>query len=130
MSVAHRSVELPSATLSSTQAAARKFGEPICRMCLRPRSVRPITRHHLVPVAWFRGQPLPLRQIRNAHANLVPLCRPCHDLVHDRDEVEREMSRRHLRRSLTQQEVAFAIQVRGRSWLDHHYPLDRRERIE
>ena len=120
--IEHRPVELPSETLRSLMATSRKFQEPICRMCGRPGHVRPITRHHLVPESWFRRQPLSLRSIRNAHANLVPLCRPCHDLVDSRDEDERRESRRFLRRSLSQQEISFAIQVRGREWLDFHYP--------
>ena len=119
----HRPITLPPASLSSPSVSARKFGgDPLCRMCQRPHSVRPITRHHLVPDAWFRRQPIALRQRRNAHANLIPLCRPCHDLVEALDEFERAQARRGLRRSLSQQEIAFAIAVRGRQWLDFHYP--------
>lgn len=122
--VEHRPFTLPSADLSSPKQTARKMNaEAVCRMCLRSAKVRLLTRHHLVPEYWFRRQPLALKLIRNAHANIVPLCRPCHDRVDSRDPFDREQARRYLRRSLTQQEIAFAIQVRGRQWLDHHYPL-------
>ncbi len=126
--IKHRPFRLPSTELSSPKQTATKMSaEAVCRMCLRTARVRPLTRHHLVPESWFRQQPLALKMIRNAHANIVPLCRSCHDRVDNyateeelRDRVE---ARRHLRRSLTQQEIAFAIQVRGQDWLDHHYPL-------
>lgn len=93
-----------------------------CRMCLRPASVRPLTRHHIIPESWFLRQPYHLRVIRNAHANICPLCRPCHDLVDNRDEDERMSARRELRRSFSQSEIAFAIQVRGIDWLNETYP--------
>lgn len=67
-------------------------------------------------------QPEHLRIIRNAHANIIPLCRPCHDLVDNREHDERRQARRHLRRSLSQAEISFIIQVRGMNWLNHHYP--------
>jgi HNH endonuclease. len=121
--IEHRQFVLPSKSLVSSTLTAIKIGtDPICRMCLRPGRVRQITRHHLVPDSWFRRQPDSLRTIRNAHANIVPLCRPCHDRVDSRDLEERAEARRHLRRSLAQQEIAFAIQVRGREWLDENYP--------
>lgn len=119
--IEHRPIILPSEHLCNPKLTARKM-ETICRMCTRPREVRPLTRHHLVPESWFLKQPLPLRLIRNAHANIVPLCRPCHDRIDSREEYVRLEARRYLRRSLSQQEIAFAIQVRGRAWLNHHYP--------
>jgi len=127
-SVEHRPFTLPSAELSSPKQTATKMGgEAVCRMCLRPGHVRPLTRHHLVPESWFRRQPIGLRMIRNAHANIVPLCRPCHSRIDNyataEERIERVEARRHLRRSLTQQEITFAIQVRGRTWLDQNYPL-------
>ena len=119
----HRPVVLPPESLSSPTQSAKKFGtHSLCRMCQRRHSVRPTTRHHLVEDAWFRRQPEQLRRRRNAHANLVPLCRPCHDLIHAKDEFERAQARRGLRRSLSQQEIAFAIAVRGKEWFDFHYP--------
>lgn len=123
--IEHRFFTLPSEHLRSTKLTHLKVENGVCRMCLRSASVRALTRHHLVPHAWFLKQPLALRLIRNAHANIVPLCRPCHDLVDSRDLHEREEARRHLRRSLLQDEIAFAIQVRGRHWLDAHYPIVR-----
>ena len=90
-------------------------------MCLRRASVRLLSRLDLVAVAWFLRQPLKMRLIRNAHANIVPLCRPCHDLVDNREQPVREEARMHLRRSLSQSEIAFAIQVRGQRWLDREY---------
>lgn len=96
-------------------------------MCGREKRIRPITRHHLVPQSWFDelAEDDPRRSLRNATANLVPLCRPCHDLVDHRDRVVRAEARRLLRRSLVQAEIAFAIHLRGRAWLAEHYPLDR-----
>lgn len=118
-------VTLPPPDLRGTSGTGRKFGgHALCRMCGRPRNVRPITRHHLVPQAWFDEleESDPRRMLRNATANLVPLCRQCHDLVDNRDEYVRVESRRMLRRSLAQSEIAFAIHLRGRHWLEHHYP--------
>lgn len=91
-----------------------------CRMCLRPSSVRALTRHHVVPEGYFRRRE-PLKPLRNCDANLVPLCRPCHDLV-DGPSPERWRHRAELRRALTTYEVAFALQLRGPHWFDHHYP--------
>ena len=120
--IEHRPIKLPSQELCSPKLAHRKIDDGLCRMCLRPAHVRLLTRHHLVPASWFLRQPLPLRMIRNAHANIVPLCRPCHDRVDTRDPMEHIPARRELRRSLAQQEIAFAIQVRGRAWLEREYP--------
>lgn len=96
-----------------------------CRMCgrrgseeLQPQSVRFLTRHHLVPRRWFRRHPLLQRLYANVDANIVPLCRPCHDMV------ECDLgARRMLRHVLTQAEIAFCIQLRGEEWLEHRYPL-------
>lgn len=120
--IEHRPFAMPSEELRSPKHTHRKLHAGYCRMCRRSARVRPLTRHHLVPESWFMRQPLPLRKIRNAHANIVPLCRPCHDRVDSRDATEHLPARRELRRSMTQQEIAFAIQVRGRAWLDHAYP--------
>lgn len=115
-------MQLPPRSLRSPKLTATKMtGEGHCRMCQRPAHVRPLTRHHLVPEEWFRRQPVTLRRYRNAHANIVPLCRPCHDLVHDRDDPV--PGRVLLRRSLTQAEIAFVIAVRDRAWLELAYPV-------
>ena len=122
--IEHRPYRLPSPELASTKETHAKVMGSHCRMCLRPWSVRPMTRHHLIPVSWFLKQPLALRLIRNAHANVIPLCRPCHDRVESRDWGERAEARRYLRRSLTQTEIAFAIAVRGVGWLNLEYPRE------
>lgn len=120
-------VELPYKTLDGHQATIPQSmlrwnnkieGEGHCRMCLRHKSVRQLTRHHLIPQSWWRNQTHGWRQLRNLSANVVPLCRPCHDLV----EKERD-SRCMLRRMLTQTEIAFIISVRSQKWLDMRYPL-------
>lgn len=93
-----------------------------CRMCLRPAEVRPLTRHHLIPQNWWIASYAhnnAARSLRNVATNIIPLCRPCHDLV-ERDVEERRM----LRRVLTQAEVAFAIAVRGVHWLERVYPSE------
>ena len=63
--------------------------------------------------------------MRNANANIVPLCRPCHDLVEDRDPVIQMHARVHLRRVLTQAEISFAIAVWGKDEFDSHYRWER-----
>lgn len=123
MRIEHRPISLPSRTLISPKMTGHKIlSEGHCRMCGRPARVRPLTRHHLVPVSWFLRQPWPLRMVRNAHANVLPLCRPCHDLVDNREEAERASARKELRRCLSQAEITFCISVRGKEWLDEHYP--------
>jgi hypothetical protein len=90
-----------------------------CRMCLHPRrrkGVRRLTRHHLVPQEWFQARLLPQR-LRDAEANMIPLCERCHRDVHTD-----EWARRMLRKMLGQNEIAFAIQVTGREWFEVEYP--------
>lgn len=88
-----------------------------CRMCRRPSRVRQLTRHHLIPQEWWRRRGEEIAVLRNAAANIVPLCRACHD------DVEHDLeSRRMLRRVLTQTEVAFLIDVIGRAWVENRYP--------
>lgn len=119
--IEHRPVELPSAGLCSPKYTSAKMEHSYCRLgdyrCGR------LTRHHLVPEHWFLRQPLALRQIRNAHANIIPLCREHHDLVESKQPVVKLEARRRLRWALTQEEITFAIQVRGMDWLDEEYPL-------
>lgn len=122
VTVEHRPFRLPSGDLSNPKLTASKMlGEGRCRLCSK---TGPLTRHHLVPESWFLRQPLALKLVRNAHANIVPLCRKCHDHVESRHPVVKEWARRKLRPLLTQQEVAFCIQVRGRGWLEATYPAD------
>jgi 5-methylcytosine-specific restriction endonuclease McrA len=99
-----------------------KLSEGRCRMCQRPRSVRPLTRHHLVPLRWFlTPEGRRYRLVRNSNANIIPLCRACHDLIEKRDPIARRM----LRRLMTQQEVAFAVKLCGIGWLEREYPLEK-----
>lgn len=104
--------------------------EGCCRMCLRPSAelgllderpdaVRLLTRHHLVPARWFRRH-IEWRVMRDVDANIVPLCRPCHDSIELTGGLPQ---RKMLRRAMLQEEVSFIIQVRGREWLETRYPL-------
>lgn len=87
-----------------------------CAWIKRAGGARKITRHHLVPQSWFRTRGLP-HTIRDADANIVPLCTNCHR------SVENDIwARRMLRKVLTQTEVSFVIQLRGKPWLDRVYP--------
>jgi hypothetical protein len=92
-----------------------------CRMCKRPDTIRPLTRHHLVPLGWFRRSPR-YSPIRNADANIVPLCEPCHRAVERSSPAH---ARVELRRLLGPHEVAFIIQTAGKVWLDWRYPPGR-----
>lgn len=102
-----------------------------CRMCQRtvgelPHDdvVRQITRHHLVPLRWFMREGQAFRAIRNSNANIIPLCRKCHDDIEDgKDKAARRQARRMLRQVLTQKEIAFAVKLRGINWLNATYPL-------
>lgn len=109
---------------NGTSGLNKLQSEGRCRDCQVSKHERQLTRHHLVPISWFLGEGRQYRIIRNSNANIVPLCRPCHDRVESRHPVIRLEARRRLRRLLTQQEIAFAIQLRGRWWLDSEYPLD------
>lgn len=108
---------------TSTSGRLKVWNEAHCRMCRRHRLVRPLTRHHLIPLSWWAQQDARIRRYRNANANLVPLCREDHDLVDHKDQDVREMARRELRRSLWQPEIAFIIRVIGEDWLRETYPL-------
>lgn len=94
--------------------------EGVCRLCPR----EDVTRHHLVPRERFTygrlGFPLSerWRELRDADANIVPLCNGCHRLV----ELEVEW-RVKLRAALGQAEVAFCVQLVGREWFEGRYPL-------
>lgn len=112
------------------QKGRRKLREEgLCRLCHAPRAsfadegqasppgARRLTRHHLVPQRWFAENP-EYEPYRNVDANIVPLCGPCHRLVERTTE-----ACRRLRERLSQAEVSFVIQTRGRAWLDERYPL-------
>lgn len=105
--------------------------EGCCRMCLRPSAeladlwmrpdaIRVMTRHHLVPQRWFNVHKEWIH-LRDCDANIVPLCRACHDLVELRNG-SGSSHRRMLRRLLTQAEISFIIQVRGYRWFEGTYP--------
>lgn len=103
-----------------------------CRMCLEPRRRRgahKLTRHHIVPQAWEGWDQFGFKRymVRDADANLVPLCVRCHREV-ESDDGARYM----LRKVLGQCEIAFAIRVAGRAWFDKRYParLNRDARLE
>lgn len=87
----------------------------------RPDAIRVMTRHHLVPQHWFRKNP-EWKHLMNCDANVVPLCRMCHDLVELPAWKGGQPYRRELRRMMTQAEISFVIQVRGLDWLEQTYP--------
>ena len=61
--------------------------EKACRIC---DSRRELSRHHLVPHAWFMKHDHEIKRLRNANANIVPLCVSCHRIVDGtRDPVSR-----------------------------------------
>lgn len=94
--------------------------EKCCRLC---DSQERLTRHHLVPQAWFMQRKLELRVLRNANANIIPLCEPCHRVVDSyADPVGRLKKRAAIRCALGSNEVAFILQLRGQSWFDREYP--------
>lgn len=121
--IEHRPFVMPPESLCNPKLTQTKvIAEGQCRYCRRAWAIRAPTRHHLVPESWFLQQPRPLQLIRNAHANIIPLCRGCHDLIDNRVRSERLKARKMLRVVLTQAEIAFAIAVRGQEWLDAEYP--------
>jgi len=92
--------------------------EGACRMCRRSSAIRPVTRHHIVPLSWFRVRPR-FAPLRNADSNIVPLCEPCHKQVERRNPPH---ARVELRRLLSNREIAFVLQTAGPEWLDWRYP--------
>lgn len=111
---------------NATSGRTKVALENRCRACGWTPPIRygHLTRHHLVPQAWFLQRKQELRLLRNANANIVPLCRRCHEIVDGRDPVPRLQKRAALRQALHSSEVSFILQIRGRQWLDAHYPLD------
>lgn len=104
----------------SKAAVDLKFkAEGRCRLCLRPRSVRPLTRHRIIP-APLRGPYTP--------NNCVPLCRPCHELVDHWDSSIRDPARRMLRAVLWPAEIGYAL-ARSSYWFDRWYPRPPRELV-
>ena len=112
----------PSLAHNSTSGRSKVAYERRCRVCGGEQA---LTRHHLVPQAWFFERKPEIRVLRNANANIVPLCEPCHRIVDTtRDPVLRLQKRATLRSALYPNEVAFILQLRGRDWFEAHYPLD------
>lgn len=112
-----------SRSLSDNRMSGREklLAERRCRIC---PSREVMTRHHLIPLSWFFSEKgARFRLIRNANANIIPLCEKCHRIVDGvRDPVGRFKKRAAIRERLGPNEVAFVIQVQGRAWLDEHYP--------
>ena len=95
--------------------------EARCRLCLRARKVRPLTRHRLIPGREGGSY---------EYGNVVPLCRPCHDLVdgctNRARKRDRQLWRAMLRRVLTDAEVHYVRRVMGDGWLRENYPTHAR----
>jgi hypothetical protein len=85
-------------------------------MCQRAWDVRPPTRHHLVPYSERRR----VTKI-NDPRNIIPLCRPCHDLIDNRNPLQR-IARAMLRSLLRVEEASFAAGWMGSGWLLSRYP--------
>lgn len=122
-SPAHPYAPRVSPSLAENRMSGRDkvYFERACRVC---GSRKDMTRHHMVPLSWFFSEKgAPLRKIRNANANIVPLCESCHRIIDGvRDPVGRLKLRAALRERLGPNEVAFILQVRGRAWFDQEYP--------
>lgn len=99
-----------------------------CRLCQKTAD---LTRHHLIPKAWFRkNHGIPGV---NHPLNLIPLCLYCHAAVDGylpAGELSRHLvlhrqllKRIYLRQKLTEHEVAFMAYTAGDEWVDHNYPL-------
>lgn len=98
--------------------------EANCRFCQRPWDVRPPTRHHIVPQSYFKSaEGAAKKNMMNSGRNVVGLCRACHDRVDNTNRDEKMRARRELRKLMTQAEIAFAIELRSREWLNRNYPL-------
>lgn len=93
--------------------------ESRCRLCLRPDRIRKLTRHHVVPQRWFRLYGLD-GYIRDADANIIPLCAACHRDVEAPGDAS---ARRMLRKVMGPSEAAYAITLCGQTWFDTRYPL-------
>lgn len=123
MTVAPSTFQRVNQTLAENTTSGRQklTNEGRCRIC---GSQENLTRHHLVPMSWFLRRKMELRALRNANANIVPLCRSCHEVLDGREPVPRLQKRSTLRASLWPNEIAFILQVRGKDWLNFHYPVN------
>lgn len=90
-----------------------------CRLCLRLRKVRPLTRHHLVPLSLGGSW---------EDDNIVPLCRLCHDAVDANgygNRLDQLQWRSMLRRVLYHEEISHVRAKLGEEWLEWSYPTMR-----
>jgi len=79
--------------------------------CHRTSRYNKLSSHHIV----HRSQFSPYDPERDSVANCMPLCFPCHSLYHQ--------GKLETRRSwLSNEEVLFVIERKGRDWLDRIYP--------
>ncbi len=56
------------------------MAEHVCALC--GRAVERVSRHHLVPRSRVRKAKRRGREVTPAETETVPLCRPCHGMVH------------------------------------------------
>lgn len=112
----------PTLAHNATSGRVKLDQERKCRVCPNKRG---LTRHHLIPQVWFKYRKEELRSLRNANANIVPLCEECHRIIDGViDPVGRLQKRAALRDALYSNEVAFILQVRGPQWFELAYPLE------
>lgn len=112
----------PTLAHNATSGRLKVSQERRCRICQQKQR---LTRHHLIPQVWFKYRKEELRILRNANANIVPLCETCHRIVDDQSmPVGRLQKRAALRQALHPNEVAFILQLRGPEWFDQAYPVN------
>lgn len=112
----------PTLAHNATSGRVKLHQERKCRICPNKRN---LTRHHLIPQVWFKYRKEELRSLRNANANIVPLCEDCHRIVDGvLDPVGKLQKRAALRDALYSNEIAFILQVRGPQWFDLAYPTN------
>lgn len=112
----------PTLANNVTSGRQKLAWERQCRIC---RHEHQLTRHHLIPHSWFLRRRMEIKVLRNANANIVPLCEQCHRVVDSgRDPVSRLQKRSSLRGALYPNEIAFILQVMGQAWFDREYPKD------
>lgn len=112
----------PTLAHNATSGRVKLHQEKKCRIC---PNIRNLTRHHLIPQVWFKYRKEELRVLRNANANIVPLCEACHRIVDDQTyPVGRLQKRAALREALYPNEIAFILQLRGSQWLELAYPAN------
>lgn len=112
----------PTLAHNATSGRIKLHQEKKCRICPNRRN---LTRHHLIPQVWFKYRKEELRSLRNANANIVPLCEECHRIIDSAiDPVGKLQKRAALRDALYSNEIAFILQVRGPQWFNLAYPTN------